>query len=339
MAGMAPPVPTLDELRAIAGLDALGVTSAAPFRATRATLEERRGAGLHGEMAFTYRNPVRSTTPSRVLDDARSIVVGARRYRRADAPAPGRPAALVARYAREDHYAPLRAALDRVATRLRADGWRAMVVADDNALVDRAVAVRAGIGWYGKSANVLLEGRGSWFVLGSVVTDAVLPTTERELPDGCGSCSCCIDACPTGAIVAPGVVDARRCLAWLVQRPGSFPVEHRSALGGRIYGCDDCQEVCPPNKVDDRRHPPTSGADGWVELVELLDATDDELFDRHGRWYIPERDIRYVRRNALVALGNVGRRDDAATVAVLDRYRTADDELLAEHASWALDQL
>ena len=328
--------PTLEELRTLSGLDALGVTGAEPFDDARAVLRDRRAAGLHGGMAFTYRNPERSTTPARVIEGARSIVVGAHRYRRADEPPPSRPSALVARYAREDHYAALRAGLDAVADRLRRDGWRALVVADDNALVDRAAAVRAGLGWYGKSANVLLEGHGSWFVLGSVVTDADLERTERAVPDGCGSCTCCIDACPTGAIVAPGVVDARRCLAWLVQRPGPFPVEHRAALGARIYGCDDCQEVCPPNRIDDRRHPPAPGANGWVDLVDLLDASDDELIARHGRWYIPERDPRYVRRNALVALGNVGGADDPGVVRVLERYRDGGDELLAEHADWAL---
>jgi epoxyqueuosine reductase len=333
-----PALPDLEELRAIAQLDALGVTSARPLVEARAALEERRAAGLHGGMAFTYRNPARSTTPTDAVDGARSIVVGALRYRRADAERPTSPSALVARYARADHYTDLRAALTRVADRLRADGWRARVVVDDNALVDRAAAVRAGLGWYGKSTNVLLEGRGSWFVLGSVLTDAPLATTERDVVDGCGSCTRCIDACPTGAIVAPGVVDARRCLAWLVQQAGPFPIEHRRALGTRIYGCDDCQEVCPPNRVDDRRHPPTDEDDAWVDLLEVLDASDDELLARHGAWYIPKRDPRYVRRNALVALGNCGDRSDAV-LAVLDRYRDGDDELLAEHADWAVAQL
>ena len=332
-------LPTLEELQTLSGLDALGVTGAEPFTDARKVLRERRAAGLHAGMAFTYRNPERSTTPGRVLDGARSIVVGAHRYRRADEVPPVRPSALVARYAREDHYAALRAGLDAVAERLRGDGWRALVVADDNALVDRAAAVRAGLGWYGKSANVLLEGHGSWFVLGSVVTDAALERTEAAVLDGCGSCTRCIDACPTGAIVAPGVVDARRCLAWLVQSPGPFPVEHRAALGGRIYGCDDCQEVCPPNRADDRRHPPAPGADGWIDLVDLLDASDDDLMARHGRWYIPERDPRYLRRNALVALGNVGSSNDDDVVRVLARYRDGDDALLAEHADWALAAL
>src|SRR4051794_6172119 len=199
-------------------------------------------------MHFTYGRPERSTDPSRTLPEARALVVGARSYREPGAaPAPG-PSARVARYARADHYAALRASLHSVAERLTDDGWRARVLVDDNALVDREAARRAGIGWYGKSSNLLLPGRGSWFVLGSVVTDAPLVANDAPVEDGCGPCTRCMTGCPTGAIVAPGVVDARRCLAWLLQADGPFPVEFRAALGDRIYGCDDCQEVCPPNR-------------------------------------------------------------------------------------------
>jgi len=172
-----------------------------------------------------------------------------------------------------------------------------------------------------------------------VITDAELASTGERVDDGCGACSRCLTACPTGAIVAPGVVDARRCLAWLVQASGTFPVEHRVALGDRIYGCDDCQEVCPPNRRSSVRSRATAAPEAWVELVELLDASDDELLARHGRWYIAERDPRHLRRNALVALGNVADRADATAVAVLERYRTGGDALLAEHATWALDRL
>jgi epoxyqueuosine reductase len=289
-------------------------------------------------MQFTFRNPARSTEPARILDGARSIVVGALRYRRLDPPAPDEPAGVVARYARHDPNTDLEAALAVVATRLRADGWRTRIVCDDNALVDRAAAHRAGLGWFGKNANLLLPGLGSWVVLGSIVTDAPLRPAVEQRPDGCGTCVRCIDACPTGAIVAPGVVDARRCLAWLVQAPGAFPVEFRESLGVRLYGCDDCQEVCPPNRAADRRLTEGETGETWVLLVELLEADDEALLARHGRWYIAGRDPRYLRRNALVALGNAGRRDPDV-LAVVDRYAAGDDELLAEHARWALARL
>jgi epoxyqueuosine reductase len=306
-------------------------------------------AGLHAGMQFTYRNPDRSTDPSRILDGARSLVVGAWGYRRAEpetAGSPGPPAGTVARYARRDHYASLRVGLGLMAARLVEDGWRTAVVVDDNALVDRAAAHRAGLGWFGRNTMLLLPGLGSWFVLGTVVTDAPLvpiPTTGPSGPaEGCGSCQRCRTACPTGALVADGVLDAGRCLAWLVQAPGTFPPEFRQALGGRIYGCDECQQVCPINRVADRRRapaPPEPDTVSTVDLLALLAATDAELLAAHGRWYIAGRDPRYLRRNALVALGNIGDAGDPATVATIDTWVRSDDGLLAEHARWAADRL
>jgi len=344
-----------DELCGIgtsAGLAAMGVAAADVFADTRATLHARRRSGLHAGMQFTYRNPDRSTDPAQILEGARSLVVGAWHYRRADpgtAP-PGsrarRPVGTVARFARRDHYGSLRAALAPVADRLVADGWRAQVVVDENSLVDRAAAQRAGLGWYGRNTLLLLPGQGSWFLLGSVVTDAPLPPTPpvgHSAPaEGCGSCHRCVTACPTGALTGDGVLDAGRCLAWLVQAPGPFPVEHRAALGGRIYGCDECQEVCPVNRAADRRRPAAAAEGGSVAAVDLLDmlcADDAALLALNGRWYLAERDPRYLRRNALVALGNVGDGQDPATAAVLARWARSGDPLLAEHARWAAARL
>ncbi|MDP8975989.1 MAG: tRNA epoxyqueuosine(34) reductase QueG [Actinomycetota bacterium] len=326
-----------------AGLDAVGVAPADVFSSTRRHLEERKAAGLHGGMHFTFGNPSRSTDPGRALPGAKALVVGARSYRRAE---PDRPAdrgvGRVARYSWDDVYAPLRAALGVVAERLRAEGWSARVLVDDNALVDREAAYRAGLGWYGKNANLLLAGHGSWFVLGSVVTDAPLPAEQAPLADGCGACTRCLPACPTGALVEPGVLDARRCLAWLLEAPGSFPLEFREALGGRVYGCDDCQEVCPPNRLEDRRNPPPPAepdAEAWVELVEMLETPGDELLARFERWYVPRRQPRYLRRNALVALGNVGDGSDPAVARVLACALADPDPLVREHAQWAAQRL
>ena len=215
------------------------------------------------------------------------------------------------------------------------------MLVDDNGLVDREAAYRAGLGWYGKNTNLLLPGRGSWFVLGSVVTDAVLPIAV-PIADGCGSCTRCLPACPTGALVAPGVLDARRCLAHLLQAPGSFPVEYRAALGDRLYGCDDCQEACPPNRLEDKRSPPPPAADddqAWVQVLEILSADDDELLARHGRWYIPRRQPKYLRRNALVVLGNVGDGRHPDVEAALRRALADPDPMLREHAAWAAERL
>jgi epoxyqueuosine reductase len=330
-------VAELKQLGRDAGLDAVGIAPASPFVETRVRLQERRAAGLHGGMEFTYRNPDRSTDPARGLAGARAIVVGALSYpTRAPRPDRDEPSGRVAAYARADHYAALRNGLSVIADRLREEGWQARVLADDNALVDREAAYRAGLGWYGKNSNVLLPERGSWFVLGSVVTTAPLEPDDAPMADGCGACRRCISGCPTGAIVTPGVVDARRCLAWLLQMSGDFPREYRVALGDRIYGCDDCQEVCPQNAPDEDV---ALRSDAWVSIVEVLTADDDALLARYGRWYIPERSPRYLRRNALVVLGNVGDPRDSTVVRLVEHYLEDADDMLRSHAAWTARRL
>lgn len=339
------PLPSWAEIVALAGehgIDHLGVAPATVLERARAALHERKHAGLHAGMQFTYRNPDRSTDPGRAVPGARSVIVGARAYRLADEPArpDGGPWASVARYAWADHYTPLREGLRAVAHAIRRAGHRAVAFADDNSIVDREVAYQGGLGWFGKNANILLPGAGSFFVLGSVITTAEYPPHE-PVADGCGACRRCLDGCPTAAIVAPAVVDANRCLAWLLQRPGTFPVEFREALGDRLYGCDECQTVCPPSvrkgpRLGEHAAPPSHA---WVHVLDLLDAADQELIDRHGRWYLADRDPRWWRRNALIVLGNAGDPHDRRTRQVLARYVDGGDELLAEHARWADAQL
>jgi epoxyqueuosine reductase len=334
-----------------AGLDAIGFCEAQPFVQARQALEHHQQMGWSAGMEFTYRRPDRSTDPRQSLPDAAALVVAARRYLRSEpdqAAPPGagrRPQGRVARYSWVDHYTPLRQGLTAVARRLRAHGYRARVLADDNALVDRAAAVRSGLGWYGKNSNVLLPGAGSWFVLGSVLTDAPLVPGGRRaaipVADGCGPCQRCLSSCPKGALVGPGQLDARRCLAWLLQATGPFPVEYREALGDRIYGCDDCQDVCPVNRLAQRTQPPPvePEAQSHVDLLALLDGSDEEVLALVGRWYIPGRDARYVRRNALVVLGNTADPADPATAETLRRCLASDDPMIAGHAVWAAARL
>ncbi|HWM21380.1 MAG TPA: tRNA epoxyqueuosine(34) reductase QueG [Ilumatobacteraceae bacterium] len=337
-------LPTFDELVELArehGIEHLGVAPAEVLTRAREALHRRKGEGLHAGMEFTYRNPDRSTDPGRAVDGARCVIVGARPYLADDTPPrPDGAQGAVARYAWTDHYAPLRAGLRVIAGRIRDAGQRAVVFSDDNSIVDREVAYLAGIGWFGKNANILLPGAGSWFVLGCVVTTAVYPVAT-PLADGCGSCHRCLDGCPTGAIVAPGVVDANRCLAWLVQQPGTFPLEYRETLGDRFYGCDDCQTVCPPAVRHGPRHTVAldHDAQAWVDVLDVLDSSDADLIDRYGRWYLAGRDPRWWRRNALIVLGNTGDASDDRTVATIHRYRTSSDPILREHADWAAARL
>ena len=350
MAGYEPSdPPSLERIRAIVathGIHHVGVASAEVLVDTRRILHERKDLGLHDGMQFTYRNPDRSTDPGRAVADARSVIVAARPYlTEAD---PERPssgvAARVGRYAWVDHYEPLRVGLRAAADEIRAAGHRAQVFADDNSMVDRAIAHRAGLGWFGKNANLLLPGAGSFFVLGSIVTTAAYEPNDEPVADGCGSCTRCFAGCPTEAIVAPGVIDGGRCLSWILQKAGSIPEAFREAVHDRIYGCDDCQDVCPISvrlgpraKVDLDVSAPEVQA--HVDVVELLDLDDETIEDRHGRWYIAGREMRWLRRNALVVIGNVGDPTDRRVRSAVERYRAHDDPILAEHADWAAARL
>ncbi len=345
------PLPTWDDIVARASAEGIthhGVAPAAVLERARTALLERKADGLHAGMGFTYRNPERSTDPQRAVEGAQSILVFAKPYL-ADIE-PERPPgvqARVGRYAWVDHYEPLRSSLRDIAHTIRRAGHRAVAFTDDNSIVDREVAYLGGLGWFGKNANVLLPGAGSFFVLGSIVTTAPYePSTP--VADGCGSCTRCLDGCPTGAIVAPGVVDGNRCLAWLLQQPGPFPVEFREALGDRLYGCDDCQEVCPPSVRLGNRHRVdvveigrrTDGdVQAWVDVLDLLDADDATLLDRHGRWYVADRDPTWWRRNALLVVGNTADPADGRARATVERYRAHPNEVLREHADWAAERL
>ena len=209
----------------------------------------------------------------------------------------------MARFATANHYDPLRTGLAALAGVLEVAGFRTEIRCDDSRLVDRAAAVRAGVGWWGKSTMVLAPGHGPWLLLGSVVTDAVLPA-DSPMVRTCGTCEACLPACPTGALVAPGVLDARRCLAALAQSPGTIPREFRRAWGDRLYGCDECLEACPPGRQGLAGGSGPGG--GRVDLAEVLGSDDASLLRRFGHFYLPGRDARYLRRNALVALGNSG---------------------------------
>jgi epoxyqueuosine reductase len=337
--------PTIEELRAVGashGLDALGVTSAAPFPETRRHLEERKAAGLHGGMRFTYRRPEVSSDPARALPGAQALVIAARSYL-VDDPGPAHddpgPQGRVARYAWRDHYRDLRDALTAVAEVLREAGWGrgcSPTTTPWSTEPPRSVPASAG------SARTPTS---CCRVAGAGTSSAAWSRLPRCWPspdpveDGCGTCRRCLDGCPTGAIVAPGVVDARRCLAWILQDEGPFPRQHRVALGDRVYGCDDCQEVCPVN----RRSATTAGQAVTVRprapLLALLDPDDAVVLGWADRWYIPRREVRYVRRNALVALGNTGPADDPGVEGALRAHLAHPDPLLRSHAVWAAARL
>ena len=308
-------------------LDRIGWTTADPFPEVRDEIERRVATGESGRLGFTFSDPGRATDPRSSWPWARSIVIGLHSYM----PRAGSPAgpARVARFATIDHYRPLRAAMTRVADSLTGAGHRAEVVIDDSRLVDRAAAHRSGLGWWGKNTMLLTPGLGPWFLIGCVVTDVDVPPSSTMRRD-CGTCAACLPACPTGALVRPGVLDARRCLAAILQAPGPIPAEFRAAVGDRLYGCDDCIEACPPGTRLLAEAVPEPDGPGPVDVLTMGDA---ELLHRFGHFYLPGGHPRYLRRNALVVLGNVG---DPGHLPLLAGYLLYPDEMLRDHARWAI---
>jgi epoxyqueuosine reductase len=322
-------------------LDAVGVARAEPYAGTERHIRERRARGLFGRLRFTTSRPEISCHPERLLDGARSVVSAALCYW---LPEPERPVAhgRLPRYAWHDGYAELRERLDALG---RALGAPYLVLVDANQHVDREAAARSGVGFYGKNTMLITERHGSWVVLGTLVTTAELEPTPA-LRAGCGSCTRCIDACPTGALDEPGVLDATRCLSYWTQVEGEIPEPYRAPLGAQVYGCDICQDVCPWNRgVEGRRAGLPEDRNAHVDLLAWLGEQSEPGLDSAGvdrelvrRLYVPRNDPRWLRRNALVALGNAGE-SDPETIALLRRHAAGGDEMLARHARWSLERL
>lgn len=309
---------------------AIGVTDLAPFPDEAVRIRSRVASGLHGGLSFTYAHPETASSPRESFPWAASIVVVALPYlREGDGPSDRRS---VARFADGDRYEGLRSLLATLALKISDDGYRAEVVFDDNRIIDRAVAIRAGVVWSGKSTMVLTPGAGPWILLGSVVTDAELVKTG-QMRRTCGTCDACIPACPTDAIIAPGILDARRCISAVLQRRGVIDPRLRTAIGGRIYGCDECLTACPPGK---QALASLERAGDGLRPEVVLSLSDGELEVLVEHWYIPSRRMRFVRRNALVALGNTG---SEPSLALLERYLCDPDALLRCHAAWAVGRI
>ncbi|MDQ3066387.1 MAG: tRNA epoxyqueuosine(34) reductase QueG [Actinomycetota bacterium] len=316
------------------GLDAIGATPATHYVATERHIRERKKRGLFATMGFTTRRPEVSCHPEELVRGARTVVSAALCYY-TPAAEPGPGEGRLARYTWSDRYAELRERLDALGRLLGGD-YRVLV--DENDHVDREGAVRAGVAFYGKNTLAITRRHGSWVVLGTLVTDAEIESSD-PLDAGCGSCTLCIDACPTGALDEPGVLDSRRCLSYWTQAPASIPQSYRAELGAFVYGCDICQDVCPWNRgIEKRRSEAEAPADAesTISLVDWLERDGHELVARYDRLYVPRNEPRWLRRNALVAAGNVGGPREREAVV---RHAEGADELLREHAEWALARL
>jgi len=327
------------------GFDACRFTSArAPESAAK--FERWIAEGRHGEMAWLARNAAKRVEPQQVLPGARSVIVLAASYSgdaRSLSKCGEAKSGEIARYARHDDYHDVMASplknLTRFINELGGAGTRSIWYVDTGPILERDLAQRAGLGFIGKHTNLIGRTLGNWFFLADILTTLELEPDAPE-KNRCGTCTRCITACPTEAIVAPFQLDARRCISYLtIELKGSIPVEFRHAIGNRIYGCDDCLAACPWNKFASKgrlmkQHAREDlSAPGLLELLALDDAGFKQRFAgtpmlRTKRWGI--------LRNVCVALGNVG---DADALPALEKAGRDPEPLIAEHARWAIDQI
>ena len=304
--------------------------------------------GMHGEMAYMERHGSKRSRPERLRPGTLRVISARMDYM----PARAKPAqsvlddgklAYISRYALgRDYHKVMRSRLKKLARRVEAAigpfGYR--VFTDTAPVLEKALARNAGLGWIGKHSNLLHTDAGSWFFIGEIYTDLPLPVDDEFAGEHCGECRACIDVCPTRAIVAPYRVDARRCISYLtIEYRGIIPEEFRRDMGNRIYGCDDCQLVCPWNRfAQDSAEPdylPRHRLDA-VTLVECFLWSESDFNSKTEGSAIRRIGYECWLRNVAVALGNA-----PTSAPVIDALNTRKDHpsaLVREHVNWALEQ-
>ena len=291
---------------------------------------------------YTQARVIRGCQPDELLPGAKSIItVGVSYY--VDRPETDGSAGhgRVARYAWGDDYhqvmkKKLKALAEQLSAHLGSSQGRWYV--DDGPMLDRAAAARGGIGWFGKNTNILSQTHGSWIFLGQLITDLEL-TSDTPLKKSCGTCVRCIDVCPTGAIIAPYVLDNRRCISYLtIENRGPISNEMRPLIDDWVFGCDLCQDVCPVNfkAAPSQEEAFTKVRSDVLDLAEILELTEDEFRERFRNSPIKRATRIGLQRNVSVALGNVG---DRTAIPPLAKALVEGDALVRCHAAWALGQL
>ncbi|MCR2804458.1 tRNA epoxyqueuosine(34) reductase QueG [Paenibacillus soyae] len=326
------------------GIDAIGVASPDPFT----TLKERliRHRVLGRESGFEEPDLDKRTDPSQLFDQPKSIIAIAVAYpsKLKDPPKsePGARRGIMSRSAwGEDYHKVLRNRLARLEEWLkeRVPSLRAESMVDTGELSDRAVAERAGIGWSAKNCSIISPELGSWVYLGEMITNLPLPPDE-PVTEGCGTCTKCIDACPTNALVGPGELDAKKCISFITQTKGMVEDEYMRKIGNRLYGCDTCQIVCPENRGKNwTRHPELQPDNELAKplLLPLLTIGNREFQERYGATSSAWRGKKPIQRNAIIALGNF---KEASAVPDLIGVLTKDPRpVLRGTAAWSLGRI
>jgi epoxyqueuosine reductase len=299
-------------------------------------------AGLHGDMRYMERQASKRLDPGLVLAGARSLIVLAMRYGADNAPADEPLTGKISRYAwGPDYHRTVMNRLDQLLEYIRDSNpsVQGQCYVDTGPIMEKIWGAETALGWMGKHANLITRDRGSWFFIGVILLNIELEydTPER---DYCGKCSRCITACPTGAIATPYILDARRCISYLtIELRGPIPIDLRPLIGNRIFGCDDCQEVCPWNRFaigsSERGFAPMR-ENMRPDLLPLVHITVEEFKRRFADSPILRATRDGLVRNVVVALGNSG---SAEAVPALKEALQDSSSLVREHAKWALEQI
>ncbi|WP_284643738.1 tRNA epoxyqueuosine(34) reductase QueG [Paenibacillus silviterrae] len=327
------------------GIDKIGFAAADPFTELKGILLKHRAKGF--ESGFEERDIEKRVDPSLTLAEPRSIVSIAVAYpsKLKDPPRsePGAYRGMLSRSAwGTDYHHVLRNRLERLADWIhaRVPDARLASMVDTGALVDRAVAERAGIGWVGKNCSVITPEFGSWVYLGEMITNLPFPPDQPVL-ESCGDCTICIDACPTDALVGPGQLNAQRCVSYLTQTKGIIEDDKlKEKIGNRLYGCDTCQIVCPKNKgIHFDHHPELQPDPEQVKplLKPLLEMSNREFKERFGSSAASWRGKKPIQRNAILALGNF--RDAKAVPQLAELLRRDERPEIRGTAAWALGRI
>jgi len=301
----------------------------------------------HGEMEYMARNQDKRLQPSQLVPDTLSVICARMDYLPQSSDdslnlLDHEHKAYVSRYALgRDYHKLMRKRLQQLASGLTSlvgeHGYR--VFTDSAPVLEKALAVKAGLGWQGKHSNLLHREHGSWFFLGEIYTDIQLEP-DQPITDHCGECTACMDKCPTQAIVEPYIVDSRRCISYLtIEHHSAIPVEFRKAMGNRIYGCDDCQLFCPWNRFENITGEQDFFPRHELHDIDLLDCflwTETQFLERFAGSPIRRIGHEKWRRNIAVALGNAA--FSPHIIKALEQALTDATALLAEHVQWALDQ-
>ena len=332
------------------GIDVIGITSAEPFNDVQEIFTDRVKKGFYEDFDYSIEDVEFRCNPRNILSDAKSIISIAVSYnihnvhlKEKKNSKKEKTTGIISKFALGiDYHKILKDKLEILADfikKISLKNFKYKILVDTGPIVDRAVANRAGIGWYGKNCCIITKRFGSWIFLGEMITNLELESDDSDFKD-CGDCDLCLRACPTQAIISPYIIDVRKCISNLTQKRGEIPMNLLEKMGGNIYGCDICQNVCPHNKetefIDRKDFLPILQNGENIELSKIINMSEKEFKKWFGSSTIEWVGRNILRRNAIIALGNIGYPNSKN---LLLKACEDKDYIIRKYADWAINKI